>query len=118
MILRNERYQREIRETINFELDFTERVNSFLLGIAGETGELIDHFKKHFYQGHLLDAGKVAEEAGDILWYLGNLLAEYKIEIKDVMEKNIEKLKNRYPNGFSENKSVNRDEVVSENSKN
>ena len=41
-----------------------------LLGLAGETGELLSEYKKHLRDGdsHLLFRERVAEELGDLLW--------------------------------------------------
>ena len=41
------------------------------------------------------------EEVGDILWYIANLCNVNKITMKECMDANVEKLRKRYPNGFS-----------------
>ena len=42
-----------------------------LLGLAGETGELLSEYKKYLRDGdsHLLFKERVSEELGDLLWY-------------------------------------------------
>lgn len=78
------------------------------LGLTGESGEVIDQIKKYAYQGHMLDKEHMAEEIGDVLWYLMNLCNLLDIGINEVMRGNVSKLRERYPNGFSEDNSVNR----------
>lgn len=85
-----------------------EQLSNYAFGLVGESGELIDHLKKVLYHGHPVNKPKIREEAGDVLWYLANLLREFGIEMDEVMAGNIEKLKLRYPNGFSPERSRNR----------
>lgn len=51
-------------------LSIPQLKRNFLLGLYGETGELVDLYKKHLYHGDALDPNKVRLEVGDILWYL------------------------------------------------
>jgi NTP pyrophosphatase (non-canonical NTP hydrolase) len=71
------------------------------MGLAGESGELIDLLKKHIFHGHPLDEEKVAKELGDIQWYWANMCTELGFSASAIMEANIEKLRARYPQGFS-----------------
>jgi NTP pyrophosphatase (non-canonical NTP hydrolase) len=87
----------------------TERLANYGFGLVGESGELIDHLKKVLYHGHPANKPMIREEAGDVLWYLANLLSEFDIPLNEVMQGNIDKLKARYPEGFSEERSRNRD---------
>lgn len=75
------------------------------LGLAGESGEVCDHLKKHFGQGHELNHAKLIDEAGDVQWYLALLCRELKITLEDLMLRNVQKLSNRYPDGFSSERS-------------
>ena len=80
-----------------------------LLGLAGECGEVIDYMKKVMYHGHEFDKKKLSSELGDILWYISVLASTYDIDLNDVAKNNIEKLAIRYPDGFSEERSKNRE---------
>ena len=81
-----------------------------VMGLCGESGEVIDLVKKHLYQGHELDKTKVAEETGDCLWYCALIATAIDMNLGDIMQLNIDKLKRRYPAGFDKARSVNRKE--------
>jgi len=71
-------------------------------GIATEAGELLDALKKHIFYGKEIDTVNIIEEIGDLMWYSAIILDELGVEFEDVMEKNINKLKARYGEKFSE----------------
>lgn len=48
------------------------------------------------------------KEIGDVLWFVSELCDALDCTMEDVMKMNIEKLTNRYPEGFSEERSLNR----------
>lgn len=78
------------------------------LGITGEAGEVADLIKKHIFHGHDLDTDALVKEIGDVCWYVALLCTAIGVDLESVMEKNIEKLKTRYPEGFSSEASINR----------
>ena len=88
-------------------------VNS-ALGLCGESGEVADIIKKAYFQGHLLDKQKVIEELGDVAWYIATMAFALGTDLETVLTGNIDKLKKRYPDGFSEELSVNRKEYKNE----
>lgn len=102
-------YQREALRTANHKTPMGAIANG-CLGLAGEAGEVVDHLKKHLFQGHALDYPKMREELGDLLWYAAILANALQVDLETVMKANIEKLKRRYPDGFDPEKSINRDE--------
>lgn len=78
------------------------------LGLNGEAGEVADIIKKWVFHKHKLATLKLAEELGDVLWYIAELCTGIDITLEAIMEMNIDKLKQRYPEGFSSKKSINR----------
>lgn len=84
------------------------RKNILALGLAGEAGEVIDIIKKEVGHGHPQDPAKIAIELGDLMWYIANLADAYGLSLSDVATMNINKLKARYPDGFSTEASINR----------
>lgn len=86
-------------------------LNSAALGLSGESGEIADHVKKIVYHGHPLDDAtrdKIAREIGDILWYCAMGSRGIGIDLGEIARMNVEKLKKRYPEGFSTENSLNR----------
>ena len=78
------------------------------LGASTEAGELLDQVKKHLFYGKKLDVVNLQEEIGDICWYL-NLLCNYLgTTLEEQMENNAEKLRIRYPEGFKQEKALER----------
>ena len=102
-------YQEKSMRTLNNSIKASSQILNMLLGMSGETGEVVDLFKKHLFQGHDLDMDKLKEELGDVMYYIVNLCNLYDIELEDVIEGNHNKLLKRYPEGFSEERSVNRE---------
>ena len=76
------------------------------MGLAGETGEVIDIIKKHLYYEKELDKNHITEELGDIMFYLVNLASALDISMVNVLEQNIEKLNKRYPEGFNKEDAI------------
>ena len=103
-------YQKLAMTTLNPELDKKDVLINGVMGLCGESGEVIDIVKKHLAQGHELDKEKIIKELGDVAWYMAEIATVWDVELEDVLVQNIEKLKKRYPEGFSTEKSVNREE--------
>jgi NTP pyrophosphatase (non-canonical NTP hydrolase) len=69
---------------------------NFAMGLAGESGEVVDLLKKHLFHGDDLDRAKLISELGDTLWYLIAICQQYEIHPSEVMQVNIEKLRRRH----------------------
>ena len=78
------------------------------MGLNGEAGECIDVLKKHDFQGHVLATDKILDELGDVLWYVVESAVGMGTTLEDVAQHNIAKLRARYPEGFSADRSINR----------
>ena len=102
-------YQKLAMTTLNPALDKKDVLINGVMGLCGESGEVIDIVKKHLAQGHELDKEKIIKELGDVAWYMAEIATVLDVELEDVLMQNIEKLKKRYPEGFSTEKSVNRE---------
>jgi len=72
------------------------------MGICTESGELMDALKKYLFYGKPIDDTNVNEEVGDLFWYIAILADAFGFTFENSMEKNIAKLKARYPNRFTE----------------
>lgn len=80
------------------------------LGIAGEAGEVADLIKKAVFHGHDIPKDEVKKELGDVLWYLSRIASLAGLTLDEVATGNIDKLMKRYPEGFSTERSVNRND--------
>ena len=78
------------------------------LGLCGESGEVADLVKKHRFQGHDIDLEHVAKEFGDIAWYLAVGAHAIGYDLETILQMNVDKLKARYPDGFSADRSLHR----------
>jgi NTP pyrophosphatase (non-canonical NTP hydrolase) len=83
------------------------------LGLAGEAGEYADEIKKVVFHGKPVDEKRLAKELGDVLWYVAIAADSIGMKLSEVAAMNVEKLRARYPNGFSAEASAARvDEVA------
>lgn len=114
-------YQEEALKTlapISTEDENHEKENKTLvlmegvMGICGEAGECIELVKKFMFQGHELYREDMAEELGDVAWYLAVSAWAIGYDLDDIFELNLKKLKDRYPDGFDFERSVNRDKDI------
>ncbi len=103
-------YQRLAMTTINKELSDRDALINGVMGLCGESGEVIDLVKKHISHGHELNREKLIDELGDVAWYIARIADVIGVELEDILEHNIEKLRKRYPDGFSKEASINRKE--------
>jgi len=84
-------------------------LSGLALGLVGESGEVADLIKKVVAHGHPLDAEKLAQELGDVLWYLAVTADALGFSLDEIANRNITKLRARYPNGFSPGRSIDRE---------
>lgn len=68
------------------------------LGITGEAGDVASCIKKTFAHDNDKKEG-IKENLGDTLWYAAMICNFFGWDLNEVLEKNVEKLKKRYPNG-------------------
>ena len=103
-------YQKLAMTTLNPDLSKKDVLINGVMGLCGESGECIDIVKRHLAQGHELNREELIKELGDVAWYLAETAFALDVELEEVFSRNIEKLKKRYPEGVSTEKSINREE--------
>ena len=69
---------------------------TFALGLGGETGEVLDIIKKARRDCVQVDTTHLAEEIGDVLWYVANLCTAYGFRLEEIAMQNRDKLMLRY----------------------
>ena len=98
-------YQKLAMATLNSDLSKKDVLINGVMGLCGESGEAIDIVKKWMAQGHELDKEHLAKELGDIAWYLAEAATALDIPLEGILQANIDKLKQRYPEGFETKRS-------------
>jgi NTP pyrophosphatase (non-canonical NTP hydrolase) len=91
-------------------MDKLNALRNATMGMVGEAAETLEHMKKVLDQGHELNTEKLIEESGDTLWYIAKLARVCGITLEELAQRNVDKLKKRYPEGFDVNMSINRKE--------
>jgi len=72
------------------------------LGIAGESGEIVDAVKKCIIYGKALDKDNMREEIGDIMWYIALACRSLDFDLGEILDENIAKLQKRYPDRYND----------------
>ena len=101
-------YQELALRTLNPALGKKDVLINGVMGLCGEAGEAIDLVKKHLHQGHPLDREALLKELGDVAWYLAETACALDADLESVLAANIEKLRQRYPEGFEAERSIER----------
>lgn len=97
------------RKSFDMKIDVPQLIEG-LLGLLGESGEFGDLIKKWiFYERGELDEEHAKKELGDVCWYIALICDAMNWSLDDIMQKNIEKLRERYPEGFSVEQANHRD---------
>ena len=100
-------YQALARRTLG-DRPHEQQLSNAALGLSGEAGEVADMLKKHLFHSHPLDRDALVKELGDCLWYVAAMATALDVDLGEVGARNIEKLRRRYPDGFSAERSMNR----------
>lgn len=85
------------------------RLMHAVLGMITELGEFCDPLKKCLIYGKPYDATNLQEELGDSEWYVALAANALEAQLVDIFERNIAKLRVRYPDKFTEQHALNRD---------
>lgn len=103
-------YQELAARTLGRDLTHEQQLANAALGLTGESGEVADIIKKHLFHATPLDQEALVKELGDCLWYLGAFATVLGLSLDDIAQRNIDKLRRRYPEGFDPERSRNRTE--------
>ena len=101
-------YQAQAMHWLNPALSEKGTLINGVMGLCGESGEVIDLVKKHLSQGHPLDREALAKELGDVAWSLAETAYVLGYPLEELFRMNLEKLSARYPDGFSTERSLHR----------
>ena len=83
-----------------------------VLGLVGESGEVAEKFKKLIRdkQGRMTseDKSEIIKELGDILWYINAVAIMLDSSLKEVAQKNLDKVLSRKERGVTNGSGDNR----------
>lgn len=80
------------------------------LGLTGEAGEVSDMIKKWIFHQKELNTEHLKKEIGDVMWYVAMLCESMEFDLDEILQMNVDKLKERYPEGFDTKRANNRAE--------
>ena len=91
-------YQKLARSTAVYPVQ--DKIVYPALGLCGEAGEVADKIKKTVRGDRPLEevTGNIADELGDVLWYLAILADDLGIPLEDIAHWNVDKLQRRMKN--------------------
>ena len=103
-------YQELAARTLGRDRTHEQQLANAALGLTGEAGEVAEVIKKHLFHATPLDQEALVKELGDCLWYLGAFATVLGLSLDDIAQRNIDKLRRRYPEGFDPERSRTRTE--------
>lgn len=68
------------------------------MGLVNEAGEVVGKVKKILRDGKF-DRDDIADEIGDVMWYMAALCRDLNVNMSDVAQRNLDKLKDRQERG-------------------
>ena len=99
--MRPNEYQELVKRTAADYDDKTKEISNWGLGIAGEAGDVASCIKKTYFHNNDQTDG-IRQNLGDTMWYMAMICNFYGWKLEDIMAENIDKLKKRFPEGFTE----------------
>jgi NTP pyrophosphatase (non-canonical NTP hydrolase) len=97
-------YQKLCKNTAKKYDDKDKEIMNWGLGIAGEAGDVAGCIKKVAFHNNDQRDG-IKENIGDVMWYIAMICNYFDWDLESILEENIDKLKKRYPDGFTEEKA-------------
>jgi NTP pyrophosphatase (non-canonical NTP hydrolase) len=92
-------YQRTASETSQLRLGGPQGAIAPMLGLASETGSILNVYKKYLRDGIGLAANRelLREELGDLLWYATAVATSCGLDLEDIARANLARTRDRYP---------------------
>jgi NTP pyrophosphatase (non-canonical NTP hydrolase) len=99
-------YQKQALTTAHTDPQHVETLMEktiWAMGVAGEAGEVVEKWKKIVaYNGGKVtddDLAELTKELGDVIWYIAVFAHSLGLNLEEVMQRNVEKLKSRKARG-------------------
>ena len=92
-----EQYQTFVRDSAYHGRSGEEALAYYAMGLAGETGEVVEPIKKAYRDpSRVFSVEDLELELGDVLWYVTAIANHFNLKLDDIMQKNIDKLIERH----------------------
>src|ERR1051326_7778376 len=92
-------YQKQALTTAENSYEPLMEKTIWAMGVAGEAGEVVEKWKKivAYKNGEVSkeDLAELAKELGDVVWYIAVMAHSLGLSFNDIMERNVNKLKDR-----------------------
>ena len=95
-------YQKLCKVTAKKFEDKNEELTAWGLGVAGEGGDVASCIKKLIFHKNEGIRDGIKENIGDLMWYSAMVCNVLEWDFQELLQENIEKLKKRFPEGFTE----------------
>lgn len=98
----NEYQQQALRTWHNNPVDecHAKIADLYLSGkLCSESGEVNQLIAKNVMHGKAFTTEQLRSELGDVVWYVSAIAKEYGLTLAEILQANIEKLRERHPNG-------------------
>lgn len=91
-------YQKEASKTSTLRLGGPQGAIAPMLGLASETGSILNAYKKYLRDGIDLIANRevLREELGDLLWYASAIATSCQLSLEDIATTNLRRTRDRY----------------------
>ncbi|NEQ51272.1 MAG: nucleotide pyrophosphohydrolase [Leptolyngbya sp. SIO3F4] len=84
-----------------------------VIGLLGESSEFAGLIlERGLHPLPLINQNEFSKELGDVSWYLAAISTKLGLKLSTIQEQNIDKLKKRFPEGFTIEDSVKRVDVT------
>lgn len=111
-------YQSEAYRVIQSHANDREEILHWVIGLTEEAGEVASLVKHKYFHNEDIFNIKIAEELGDVLWYISAMCTVLDISLADVARINLAKLRVRFADGMYSDEMVqcrhSKDKVVQE----
>lgn len=92
----NADYEKFVRMMMKPHGSLEEELCDWVMGLAGESGEVVDLAKKVLFHGRTVAEDRMIEEIGDVLFYVTALCHTFNITVEELMNANYKKLTARH----------------------
>ncbi|SRR6266481_209518 len=91
-------YQHSASETSQLELTGPDSAIAAMLGIASETGQILNVWKKYLRDGEDFPSNRefLKIELGDLLWYVSAVATAVQLDMGEIAKANLERTHDRY----------------------